>query len=150
MTTQAQPRKRRASRYARLPRDARLLVRVLEYLLPQLRYAEGSKHTSRIQKAMLRVLSEGSEEGIRVGRKPGEWYIKSESRPKLNRWYAVSLQDLTCDVDTSRIVVMPNVHIDERLFFCEDFKRNGMCQHILTAAIAEAVRVDSIEFPEEE
>lgn len=153
MTTalcQPKPRKRRVSRYSRLPLDARLLVRTLEILFPTWRYAEDNKHTSRVMRAAMRILQPGSEQGIKAGSKPGVYYIKSESRPKLNRWYVCNTKDLTCEVDTARIVLPPNVQIREEVFFCEDFRRTGMCYHLLCAAIAEAVRVDSLEFPREE
>jgi hypothetical protein len=150
MATQPVTRKRK-SPYAKLPVHARLLVRALEIILPDCRYAPGQKYTSRVMRAATRVLTPGSEEGVRADDSlPNVWYIKSESRPRFNRWYVVDLKELTCDVDTSRIALPPNVHIREDDFFCEDFKKTGMCFHILIAAIAEAVRLDSREFPEEE
>lgn len=145
-----QATRKRRSRYAKLPRHARLLVHVLEILFPTCKYADGNKYTSRIMRAAVQVLTPGSEEGIKAGKKPGEYYVKSESRPKFNRWYVVNTKDLTCEVDTSRLNLPPNVRIREEDFFCEDFKKTGLCFHILVAAIVEAVRVDSLEFQEEE
>lgn len=146
---QATIRKRR-SRYAKLPLDARLLVRVLEIIFPTCCYAEGNRYTSRAMRAALRTLQPGSEEGIVRGRQPKIWFVKSESRPKFGRWYAVDLNSLSCDVDTSRMVLPPHVHIDPDRLYCEDFRNGKLCYHILVAAIAEAVRQDSLEFSEEE
>jgi hypothetical protein len=142
------PRPKR-SPYAKLPYDARLLVRFLEILFPDLNnYAEGARYPSRAFKAAMRVLAPGSEEVIKFSGFAKVWYIKSQSRPALNRWYVVNLEDMTCEVDTSRLVIPPGLKIDERLFFCEDRHHHGaLCYHLLCAALAEAVRIDAREFP---
>lgn len=145
-----QATRKRRSRYAKLPRHARLLVHVLEILFPTCKYADGNKYPSRIMRAAVQVLTPGSEESIKAGKKPGEYYVKSESRPKFNRWYAVSLKDLTCEVDVSRLQMPKNLQVRDDMFHCEDFKKTELCFHILVAAIVEAVRVDSLEFQEED
>jgi hypothetical protein len=139
------------SPYAKLPYDARLLVRFLEILFPeQNNYAEGARFPSRAFKAATRVLAPGSEEAVKFSGFSGVWYIKSSSRPTLNRWYVVNVHEMTCEVLTSQLVIPPGLKIREDKFYCEDRQHHGaLCWHLLAATLAEAVRVDTKEFPEE-
>ncbi len=76
------------SPYARVPYDARLLIRFLELLAKDdVKYASGGRYTSRIHKAVVYAMEEGSEELIVFSGFPGIWYVRSGSRPALNRWY---------------------------------------------------------------
>lgn len=145
------PRVKR-SPYAKLPYDARLLVRFLEILFPeQNNYAEGARYPSRAFKAAMRVLAPGSEEVIKFSGFPGIWYVKSQSRPTLERWYITNLEDMTCEVDTARLVIPPGLKIDESHFFCEDrHHHKAPCYHLLVAALAEAVRIDAKDIPTEQ
>jgi hypothetical protein len=140
------------SPYAKLPYDARLLVRFLEIMFPeQTRYSDNARYTSRAFKAAMRVLASGGEDGVKFSGFPGIWYIQSSSRVSLNRWYVVNIRELTCEVDTSQLVIPKGLKIHEDKFFCEDHRHHGgLCWHIFAAALAEAARIDAKEIPQDD
>lgn len=147
-----QKAKGRRSPYANLPYDGRLLVRFMELLCQdEIKYTQGGRFTSRIHKAIMRVIAPGSEDAIKFSGFPGIWFVKSQSRPALNRWYIVDIQELTCEVDTTQLEIPSWMKIDPDQFYCEDRRHNGgICWHILCGALAEAARIDFKEFPEVE
>lgn len=139
------------SPYAKLPYDARLLVRFLEIMFPeQTRYSDNARYTSRAFKAAMRVLAPGGEDGVKFSGFPGIWYIKSSSRVSLNRWYVANTNDMTCEVLTSELQIPPGLRVSEDKFYCEDHQYHGaLCWHILCATLAEAARIDAKEFPDD-